>query len=50
MSLLGLDLGSSACKAAVFTEGGACLAQATREYPTRQDYPGQAKLSCAPTA
>ncbi len=44
MSLLGLDLGSSACKAAVFTEGGACLAQATREYPTRQDYPGQAEL------
>lgn len=44
MSLLGLDLGTSGCKAAVFTEGGRCLALAMREYPTRQQQPGQAEL------
>jgi xylulokinase len=44
MSLLGLDLGTSVCKAAVFTDTGRCLALATREYPTRHDAPGYAEL------
>jgi len=44
MSLLGLDLGTSACKAAVFTDAGRCLALAMREYPTLQRMPGQAEL------
>lgn len=44
MSLLGVDLGSSVCKAAVFNTDGRCLALATREYPTVQTYPGQAEL------
>ena len=33
MSLLGIDLGTTLCKAAVFAEDGRCLAQAAREYP-----------------
>ena len=44
MSLLGLDLGTSICKAAVFRADGHCLAQARREYPTLQPHPGQFEL------
>lgn len=33
MSLLGLDLGTSGCKASVYSESGKLLAQATAEYP-----------------
>lgn len=34
MSLLGIDIGTSGCKAASFAEDGGRLAQAYREYPT----------------
>jgi N-acetylglucosamine kinase-like BadF-type ATPase len=34
MSLLGIDVGTSACRAAAFSEGGECLASANREYAT----------------
>ena len=44
MSLLGVDLGTSVCKAAVFDTDGRCLAQAWREYRTLQPHPGQAEL------
>ena len=33
MSLLGIDLGTTVCKAAAFAEDGRCLALAAREYP-----------------
>ncbi|HEY3378357.1 MAG TPA: FGGY-family carbohydrate kinase [Armatimonadota bacterium] len=47
MSLLGVDLGTSMCKAAVFGVDGRCLAQAQREYRTYQPGPGQFELdSC----
>lgn len=36
MSLLGIDIGTSGCKAAAFSADGACLALACREYATRQ--------------
>ncbi len=44
MSLLGVDLGTSRCKAAAFTTDGRCLAQAGREYRTLQPQPGQMEL------
>lgn len=34
MSLLGIDIGTSGCKAAAFSANGRCLASASREYPT----------------
>ena len=40
MSLLGLDMGTSACKAAVFDEGGDLIAVASREYPADTPQPG----------
>jgi len=40
MSLLGLDLGTSACKAAVFDEDGNLLAVASREYSADIPRPG----------
>jgi xylulokinase len=44
MSILGIDLGTSGCKAAAFSADGACLAQAYREYATRQPQAGWAEL------
>jgi xylulokinase len=44
MSLLGIDLGTTGCKAAAFSEDGECLAHAYREYPTRSPQPGWAEL------
>ena len=44
MSLLGIDIGTTGCKAAAFSEEGACLAQAYREYPTRHPQEGWAQL------
>ena len=44
MSLLGVDLGTSICKAAVFGVDGRCLAQAQREYHARQPHPEQFEL------
>ena len=39
--LLGIDVGTSACKVAVFTREGVVLAQAQREYPVYHPAPGQ---------
>lgn len=33
MYLLGIDIGTSSCKVAVFTENGEAVAQATKTYP-----------------
>ncbi len=38
--LLGIDIGTSACKVAVFTPDGELLAQATHSYPTHYPRPG----------
>jgi xylulokinase len=47
MSLLGLDLGTTGCKAAVFALDGRRLAQAYREYETLRPEPGRAELDAA---
>lgn len=44
MSLLGIDVGSSVCKAAAFSEVGECLALHMREYDLVCPGPGQAEL------
>lgn len=40
MSLLGLDMGTSACKAAIFSEDGVLLASSSREYSADVPRPG----------
>jgi xylulokinase len=42
--LLGIDLGTSGCKAAVFNTEGRCLASAGREYATLHPQPGWSEL------
>lgn len=44
MSLLGIDIGTTGCKAASFSEDGCCLAQAYHEYDTFHPAPGRAEL------
>ena len=44
MSLLGLDVGTTGCKAAVFSEDGRRLGQAYCEYPTVRPRPSWAEL------
>ncbi len=44
MSLLGIDIGTTGCKAAVFTAEGQCLATAYREYATLHPRPEWAEL------
>ncbi len=44
MSLLGIDVGTSGCKAAAYGTGGGCVASANREYPTVHPRPGWAEL------
>ncbi|NWG14127.1 MAG: hypothetical protein HXY20_11395 [Acidobacteria bacterium] len=44
MSLLGIDVGTTGCKAAAFSERGDCLAAAYREYPTLRPHEGWAEL------
>ncbi len=44
MSLMGIDVGTSGCKAAVFSADGELLGQAYREYPIDRPAPGQAEL------
>jgi xylulokinase len=44
MSLLGIDVGTTGCKAAVFSETGAILASAYREYDIQRPQPGWAEL------
>lgn len=44
MSLLGIDVGTTGCKSAVFSAEGCCLAIAYREYPTVYPKTGWAEL------
>ena len=44
MSLLGIDVGTSGCKAAVFTEDGTVLSLAYTEYDVQRPQPGWAEL------
>ena len=44
MSLLGIDVGTSGCKAAVFSEEGQLLALAYEEYDYQHPQPGRAEL------
>jgi xylulokinase len=44
MSLLGIDIGTSGCKAVIFSEDGRALASAYEEYDYRQPHPGWAEL------
>ena len=44
MSLLGIDVGTTGCKAVVFTEDGMPLASAYEEYDFSHTTPGQAEL------
>jgi xylulokinase len=44
MSLLGLDIGTTYCKGAVFADNGVCLARAHRGYHTIRAQPGWAEL------
>lgn len=44
MSLLGLDVGITGCKAVAFSLSGDMLAQAYREYPLYQPHPGWLEL------
>lgn len=43
MSLIGLDIGTTGCKAMVFTEDGRVLSQARREYTIQTPQPGWAE-------
>jgi len=47
MSLLGLDIGITGCKAVIFSLTGRTLAQAYREYPLYQPKPGWMELDPA---
>lgn len=47
MSLLGLDVGTTGCKATVFSHEGSVLASAYREYPLISPEPGWAELDSA---
>jgi xylulokinase len=47
MSLMGLDLGTTGCKAVVFDEAGKLLAAAYREYPLHFPKPGWIELDSA---
>jgi xylulokinase len=47
MSLLGIDVGTTGCKAAAFALDGRCIASAYREVPTESPRPGWAQLDAA---
>ncbi len=47
MSLLGVDVGTTGCKAGVFSGEGVCLAQAYREYDMLHPRPGWSELDSA---
>ncbi len=47
MSLLGIDVGTSGCKAAVFSDDGRLLASAYEEYDYQHPQPGWAELDTA---
>ena len=44
MSLLGIDVGTTGCKAAAFSKAGDLLHISYREYPVHHDTPGHAEL------
>ena len=44
MSLLGIDIGTTICKASAFSEDGLCIASAGREYPMLYPKPGEVEL------
>jgi len=44
VSLLGIDVGTTTCKAGAFCESGECLAYASREYPTLRPRHGWTEL------
>ena len=44
MSLLGIDVGTTGCKAAAFSLDGAIITEAHREYPTLHPQDGWAEL------
>jgi len=47
VSYLGLDIGTTGCKAGVFSQGGHLLAMAYREYPLLSPQPGWAEVDSA---
>ena len=47
MSLLGIDVGTTGCKAAVYTEHGELLAWAYDEYDVEHPQPGYAELNAS---
>lgn len=47
MSLLGIDIGTTGCKAAAFSEDGTCIVQAYREYAALHPAEGWAELDSA---
>lgn len=47
MGFLGIDIGTSGCKAALYELDGRCLATAAEAYPTRHPRPGWAELDVA---
>ena len=47
MSLLGIDIGTTGCKAAVFSEDGTCIVQAYCEYAILHPAEGRAELDSA---
>jgi xylulokinase len=47
MSLLGIDVGTTGCKAAVFSVDGRLIASAYREYDVQRPQPGRAELDAA---
>ena len=44
MSLMGIDVGTTGCKAAAFSDNGQCISAAYREYPTVRLQAGWAQL------
>ena len=44
MSILGIDIGTTGCKAGAFSSDGTCIHLAYREYPTVYPRPGWAEL------
>ncbi|MHB9071362.1 MAG: FGGY-family carbohydrate kinase [Sedimentisphaerales bacterium] len=44
MSLMGIDIGTTGCKAAAFSDDGRCISAAYREYPTVRSKIGWAQL------
>lgn len=43
MSVVGLDIGTTGCKAVVFDEEGEAIGQGVREYPIKTPQPGWAE-------